>query len=518
MDKRTTALRKKITDRGKLEDLFQGLFEAASDAIIISDSTGTVVMVNAQTEALFGYARDELPGQPIESLIPERFRGRHVAHRAGYVSKPRARMMGTGLDLFARRKDGSEFPVDISLSSVQTDDGLLVFTGIRDVSWRKETEQQLRENEARFRAVAETATDAVIIADRHGNIVYFNAAAEHIFGYAADKVIDKPLTLLMPECFHAPHIAGIRRFLATGEARVIGKTVELSGRRSDGDEFPVELSLASWKIGDTVYFTSLLRDITERKHVEQQISALNESLLRRNNELEILNDELEAFSYSVSHDLRAPLRAIDGFSRILLDEHDAALDATGRDYLARVRRATQRMGALIDELLRLSRVSRAELVFDEVDMTELAREVTEVLCQRHPERNVRFDVAPDMKVEADPRLLRVAVENLLDNAWKFTSEREQAQIEFGAQQQDTETVYFVRDNGAGFDMAYADKLFLAFQRLHDATEFQGTGIGLATVQRIIHKHGGRLWAEGSVGDGATFYFTFSQAPVEVTLG
>lgn len=378
---------------------------------------------------------------------------------------------------------------------------------LTDIKARKGAEEVLRESEARFRAVAETANDAIISADRHGNITYFNKAAERIFGYAADEVIGQPLTLLMPQRFHAAHREGLRRFLTTGERRVIGKTVELGGRRKDGSELPIELSLASWKIGEEVYFTGLARDITERRCAEQRIQELNESLSRRNAELEILNQELEAFSYSVSHDLGAPLRAIDGFSRILLAEQGDALDAEGRDYLGRVRRAAQHMAALIDDLLKLSRVTRAGLSREEVDLSGRAREIAEALRKQDPERNVRFDIAPGIKAWADPRLLRIALENLLDNAWKFTSRRAEARIEFGVRAEDTRTVYFVRDNGAGFDMAYVDKLFGAFQRLHDAGEFPGTGVGLATVQRIVHKHGGRVWAEGAVDRGATVYFT-----------
>lgn len=518
MANRTPEWRSGITDRGTLEDLFHGLFEAASDAIIISDTTGTIVLVNAEAETLFGYTRSELIGQTIELLIPERFHDHHVVHRSGYIKEPRARMMGTGLDLYARRRDGSEFPVDISLSAVQSDDGLLVFTGIRDITWRKQAERQLRENEARFRAVAETATDAVIIADSNGTVAYFNHSAERMFGRSSDEVAGQPLTLLMPERYRTAHREGLQRYLATGKAHVIGKTVELTGLKSDGSELPIELSLATWLMNDAVYFTGLIRDVTERKQAELQIQELNQRLSLRNTELEVLNSELEAFSYSVSHDLRAPLRAIDGFSRILLDEHEAALDAAGRGYLERVRRATQNMGDLIDNLLRLSRVTRAELALEEVDITRLAHEVIDNLRQDDPDRSVQCEIATGIKATADPRLLRITMENLLGNAWKFTMRKEQARIEFGTQTNNTNVVYYVKDNGAGFDARYADKLFGPFQRLHDTTEFTGTGIGLATVKRIIQKHGGRIWAESEVEKGATFFFTLSHQHEEVNHG
>ncbi|RFC36610.1 MAG: His Kinase A (phospho-acceptor) domain-containing protein [Candidatus Nitrotoga sp. SPKER] len=234
---------------------------------------------------------------------------------------------------------------------------------------------------------------------------------------------------------------------------------------------------------------------------------LEEQVIQRTAQLAAANQELEAFSYSVSHDLRAPLRSIDGFSRALLDDYSAHLDETGKDYLQRVRAATQRMGQLIDDMLKLSRVTRSEMNFKTVNLSVLAQTVVDELQHIQPERNVEFICTPGMLVRGDAHLLKVALENLLGNAWKFTSKREQAHIEIGVTHQVEASVYFVRDNGAGFDMAYVSKLFSAFQRLHAMTEFPGTGIGLATVQRIIHRHGGRVWAEGEPDKGSTFYFT-----------
>jgi light-regulated signal transduction histidine kinase (bacteriophytochrome) len=218
---------------------------------------------------------------------------------------------------------------------------------------------------------------------------------------------------------------------------------------------------------------------------------------------------LEAFSYSVSHDLRAPLRGIDGFSQALLEDHTHQLDEKGKQLLNRVRSAAQRMAELIDNLLALSQVSRGELIREQVNLSSLARSVAADLKQREPGRDVEFDVTDDMRVEGDPRLLQIVIENLLGNAWKFTSKHSHARVEFGVANKDGETTYFVRDDGAGFDMAHAGKLFGAFQRLHQAKEFQGTGIGLATVGRVVRRHGGRVWAEGEVEKGATFCFTLN---------
>ncbi|MCI0717868.1 MAG: PAS domain S-box protein, partial [Acidobacteria bacterium] len=358
----------------------------------------------------------------------------------------------------------------------------------------------LKRAEEKFRAVAETANDAIVSADTSGHITYFNRAAERIFGYRVDEVVGRPLTLLMPERFHEAHRQGLRRFLATGESHVIGKTVELAGRRKDGTEFPLELSLSTWMVAGEVAFTGLMRDITERKRYQEE-------LRERSVQLEAANKELEAFAYSVSHDLRAPLRAIHGFSQALLQDCADKLDDIGRNYLQRVCRAAERMAALIDDLLNLSRVTRAEIQRETVDLSAAAHTIAFELEAREPHRSVEFNIAERLVATGDPRLLGLALHNLLDNAWKFTAKRSRARIALGVEERNGRPTYFVRDNGAGFDMAYAGKMFGAFQRFHALTEFPGTGIGLATVQRIIHRHGGEIWAEGEVDKGATFYFT-----------
>jgi light-regulated signal transduction histidine kinase (bacteriophytochrome) len=242
----------------------------------------------------------------------------------------------------------------------------------------------------------------------------------------------------------------------------------------------------------------------------EQLQRLNETLLRQKEAVELANRELESFSYSVSHDLRAPLRSIDGFSLALLEDYGDKLDEQGKKYLGHVRDAAQRMAQLIDDLLGLARVTRSEMIYANVDMTALVRRIAGRLQATMPERDVHFDIQEGVSGHGDARLLTVVLENLLGNAWKFTSKRESGKIEFALAENRGKPTYFVRDNGAGFDMAYADKLFGAFQRLHSESDFEGTGIGLATVQRVIHRHGGRVWAEGSVGVGATFYFTLGE--------
>jgi light-regulated signal transduction histidine kinase (bacteriophytochrome)/HAMP domain-containing protein len=262
-------------------------------------------------------------------------------------------------------------------------------------------------------------------------------------------------------------------------------------------------------------FNNMLAQIQERdaalRKTEEEIRQLNleleQRVVERTTQLEAANKELESFAYSVSHDLRAPLRSIDGFGQILLEDFADRLGSEGQRSLTRIRLATQRMGHLIDDLLKLSQVSRAEIRKENVDLSALARRVAAEVQEREPDRPVAVDIAEGVSAEGDPRLLGVVLENLIGNAFKFTAKQPEPRIEFGIRQENGGPLYFVRDNGAGFDMTYAGKLFGAFQRLHSAEEFRGTGIGLATVQRIIRRHGGRVWAEAAVGEGATFYFT-----------
>ena len=254
---------------------------------------------------------------------------------------------------------------------------------------------------------------------------------------------------------------------------------------------------------------ALVHDITERKYAEEKIKKLNEDLEHHVAQLVQSNKELEAFSYSVSHDLRSPLRGIDGFSLALLEDYAHKFDDTGRDYLERIRLASQRMAQLIDDLLNLSRITRREMKRERVDLSRIAQDIADRLKKNHPERTVEFVVSGGLTAYGDERLLRIALENLFGNAWKFTGAHQQGRIEFGSAQPDGRAAFFLKDDGAGFDMTYVDKLFGPFQRLHASSDFPGTGIGLATVQRIIHRHGGRVWIEGEVEKGATVYFTLS---------
>jgi light-regulated signal transduction histidine kinase (bacteriophytochrome) len=290
------------------------------------------------------------------------------------------------------------------------------------------------------------------------------------------------------------------------------RNVEIQMHTKSKEIVEVLVSVEQIELNGRACALTIQYDITELKRAEREVRRLNYDLEQRQIALETANKELEAFSYSVAHDLRAPLRSIDGFSQALLEDYADKLDAEGRKYLQKVRESAQEMGRLIDALLTLSRVTRSALHREPVDLTALARSVLARLQRNEPERKVELIISDGLIANGDARLLGVVLQNLLGNAWKFTGKCLMARIEVGVRQEEGRPVFFVRDNGAGFDMTYAHKLFGVFQRLHSGAEFEGTGIGLATVQRIIQRHGGRVWAEGAVGRGATVSFTLNEEP------
>lgn len=485
-----------VTDRACIqeslrhsEQLFRRLMESAPNAILLVDVAGTITLANKRAEMLFGFEQSDLIGLHIEILLSK-------GYREAYQASP----MGTGHELYARHKDGTEFPVEISLSLLETADELLIISIIRDVSEHKR-------NTELFQALLEAAPDAILKVDTAGVITLANGQAERLFNYSRSELIGMPVERLMPQRYRARHVKQRRRYQENPEIRPMGIGRELYGQRKDGTKFPVEISLSPLHTPDGLVTVVIARDVTARIATTQQIRELNRTLRRKVTELAAVNQELEAFSYSVSHDLRAPLRGLDGFSQALLEDYAEQLDGTAQDYLKRIRAASQRMAQLIDDLLRLSRITRTEMTIETVDLSAIASDILKECQKRAPHRQVAVRIAPGLIAAGDGRLLRVCLENLLDNAWKFTAEIPQAEIEVGADIAAQATpVYYVRDNGAGFDMAYAERLFGPFQRLHSVQEFDGNGIGLATAQRVIQRHGGRIWADAEPQRGATFYF------------
>jgi PAS domain S-box-containing protein len=485
-------------ERKRTEQRFKDLLEAAPDASVIADEAGRIDLVNSQTETAFGYSRAELVGQSIEMLIPERERSRSPWQRGANGSPLPTRPAGADCELHGQRKDGTEFPIEISHSPLAIEGGWLVINSIRDISLRKrlELERDLFFN---------MSMDLLCIAGFDGYFKRLNPVWETVLGYPIAELMAQPFV----DFIHPDDRVAT---LAKADAISHGDTaVSFENRYRCKDGSYRWLSWTAVPAVELARVFAVARDITAQKLAREEIEQLNRHLQAKTIQLEATNKELEAFSYSVSHDLRAPLRSIDGFTQVLQEDYAGQLDEEGRATMDRVRKATQRMSSLIDDMLALSRLSRATLHPVPVDLTAMAQVVAAELLQTDPARVVEFVIAPGLQAWGDVQLLNAMLENLLGNAWKFSSKKPRARIEFSATQSPGgPVVFFVSDDGAGFDLAYAGKLFHPFQRLHSTAEFPGTGVGLASVQRIVQRHGGRIWAEGAVGRGAKFSFTLAR--------
>lgn len=515
---RYIAIRYDITNRklaeGKLvesEGRYRLLFENNPYPMWVYDvETLRFLAANDAAVEHYGYAKDEFLAMRITDIRPEE----DIPTLLENVANTKTVIDNAGIWRHVR-KDGSIILVEISSHELEFGQRRSRLVLAHDVTDRVEAERNLRNSEERYRALASSA-QMVWLADPNGVLKKPAENWEEITGL---KINESPDEWWLEGVHPGDREFTLRKWRDSMRSR---KVYEIENRvKSAGGNYryyytrgvPVfddDGNLREW-VGMTI-------DINERKTAEAALLRLNETLeqrvAERTIELEAVNKELEAFSYSVSHDLRAPLRAMDGFSQVLIEDYADALDVKGADYLARVRAASQRMASLIDDLLMLSRISRRELKRESVDLSAIASEILHERQEAEPGRDVEIRIQEGVVSYCDENLARVALQNLLGNAWKFSSKRERSAIEFGADLSNGFREYFVRDNGAGFDMEYADKLFGAFQRLHSESEFEGTGIGLATVNRIVRLHGGSIRAEGRPGDGAAFYFTFETGNTE----
>jgi PAS domain S-box-containing protein len=511
-----------ITERKRTEEALREsetklrtIFECSRDAIGVSKN-GVHVFANPAYLKLFGYeSLEKLVGTSIlDNIAP--------SHRQQILQNIKHRSSGEQTPLFyetrGKRTDGQEFDFEINVSMYELNGEKYTVANIRNITERKLTEQALYKSEQEFRTLTENSPDVIVRYNRAGQRIYVNPEFERINHLSANEVFGKTPVELSTELAPMANVFTEKLMAAMASGKI--NKIDLSWTKNGK---PI-----CWFIrivpefdanGIVISALTIWSDISERKQAEEEIHKLNleleQRVIDRTIQLQTANKELEAFAYSVSHDLRAPLRSIDGFSQVLLDDYQELLEEQGINYLHRVRSAAQRMAHLIDDMLNLSRVSRGEISIQEVDLSEIVHTIANDLLESQPERNVEFIIQDGVKVHGDDRLLHIVMENLLGNAWKFTSKHPTARIEFGLLQKE-KSVYFVRDDGAGFDMSYSVKLFNAFQRLHTISEFPGTGVGLATVQRIIYRHGGEVWAEGEVENlpvgkpgGATFYFTIS---------
>jgi PAS domain S-box-containing protein len=494
----------KVQRDSKLVDAkFRDLLESTPDAIVMVNVTGRIVLVNSQAERVFGYQRHELIGTPVEVLLPARFRDAHNQHRSHFLDSPRARTMGPGLELYGVRKNGEEFPVEISLSPLATEEGTMVMSAIRDISDRKRADQQ-------FRGLLESAPDAMVIVGHDGKITLVNSQVERLFGYERAELLGQPVELLVPARFRANHPEHRSHFFSAPQPRAMGEGLQLFGLRKDGSEFPVEISLSPIHTEDGLFVASAIRDATERRRYEQALHQANR-----------LKSE---FLANMSHELRTPLNGIIGFSEFLIDEKPGPLNTKQKEYLTDVLNSGRHLLQLINDVLDLSKVESGKMDLNPTTFAvELAvDEVCSVLFPLVKDKNItiRREVAADARsITLDRRKFVQVLYNLLSNGVKFNDEGGEIRILVDLDEPRSFRLR-VRDTGIGIDAADFPKLFVEFQQLDSGAtrRFGGTGLGLALTRKIIEYQGGRIDVESQLNVGTTFTVHLPVAdPAELDL-
>jgi PAS domain S-box-containing protein len=481
-----------ITERKIAEEKFRLAVEACPSGMIMTNAAGKIVMVNAEAERLFGYQREELIGQPIEMLVPESVRSLHGAHRSSFVARPEARRMGVGRDLYGVRKDGTQIPIEIGLNPIRTREGLLVLSAIADITERKLAEE-------RFRIAVEASPSGMIMTDGSGKMLLVNAEAERLFGYRRDELLGRSIDMLVPAAIRPSH-AGLRSgFSERPEARRMGAGRDLHGVRKDGSEIPIEIGLNPIRTSEGLLVLSAIADVSERKRT-------SEVLARRSEELQRSNAELEQFAYVASHDLQEPLRMVASYTELLGERYKGKLDERADKYISYAIDGAKRMQQLVKDLLAFSRVGTQGTAFKPTDSEIVVKSVLDVLKVAIAESGAEICCGDLPPVTADEVQLGQLFQNLIGNALKFRSDRS-PRIDVGATHKAGEWIFHVKDNGIGIDRQYAERIFQMFQRLHERSKYDGSGIGLAIAKKIAERHGGRIWFESEPGEGTTFFFT-----------
>ena len=471
---------------------FRAIVESAPNAIVLIDRQRRITLVNRKSEELFGFQRHELVGRAIETLLPERYRSAHPGHVDGFFARPEARAMGSGRELFALRKDGTEIPVEIGLSPIETPEGLFTLASIIDITERRRAQE-------RFQLVVEAAPNAMIMIDGQRRICLVNRRAEELFGYPRDEIVGQLIEALVPERYRAAHPEHVHGFSARPEARPMGAGRELHGLRKDGSEVPIEIGLNPLETADGHFVLASVIDITERKR--------NEDELRRS------NAELEQFAYVASHDLQEPLRMVANYTELLAQRYRGQLDDRADKYIHYASDGARRMQRLVTDLLAYSRVGSQGKPLLPVQSGLVLSAVVQSLQRliRETEATIVHDALP--LVLADEVQLHQLLQNLLSNAIKFRADKPPrvaiTAVPYGSRWQ-----FCVADNGIGIDMQYADRIFQMFQRLHELGKYDGSGIGLAIAKRIVERHGGSIRVESQAGVGTRFLFTLQGVQAE----